>query len=93
MKRSGSFAKAIQSKQQATFERRLFSYTDFIPERRSGIDRRDAFERRHFSYSGFIPERRSGTDRRNVVSFCRPGDASVARFCQKSRLSRGEYRL
>jgi hypothetical protein len=80
MKRSDRSANAIRGKQRVAFERRLFSYTDFIPERRSGQDRRDVFERRQFSYSGFIPERRSCRNRRNAVSLYRHGGASVVRF-------------
>jgi hypothetical protein len=39
-------------------DRRQFSYTDYIPDRRSGNDRRSAMDRR----SG--PDQRSGEDRR-----------------------------
>jgi hypothetical protein len=52
-------------------ERRQFSYTAYIPERRSGDDlikdneeSRTGIERRRFSYTAYIPERRSGKDRR-----------------------------
>lgn len=41
---------------------RQFSYTDHIPERRSGKDRRNEPERRNCS------ERRSGKDRRSFAS-------------------------
>jgi hypothetical protein len=83
MKPSNRFVKAIRGKQRITIERRLFSYTDIIPERRSGQDRRDIFERRQFSYSDFIPERRSGRDRRNVISRHASGDASVVRYSEE----------
>ena len=50
-------------------DRRQFSYTYHIPERRSGhamaqSDRRLQTDRRHFSYASHLPERRSGADRR-----------------------------
>jgi hypothetical protein len=50
-------------------DRRHFSYTYHIPERRSGhevrkIDRRLEKDRRHFKYTNHIPDRRSGSDRR-----------------------------
>jgi hypothetical protein len=71
MKGSDTHKSGMNGGRRVSFERRLFSYTNFIPERRSGQDRRDIFERRQFSYTGFIPERRSGKDRRNIVPLCR----------------------
>ena len=50
-------------------DRRYFTYTRHLPERRSGhemrmSDRRFEKDRRYFTYASHIPERRSGTDRR-----------------------------
>jgi len=50
-------------------DRRHFSYTYHIPERRTRheikkSERRFEKDRRHFSYATHIPERRSGDDRR-----------------------------
>ena len=42
MKRNARLAKAVQGELRIAFEQRRFSYADFIPERRSGKDRRDA---------------------------------------------------
>jgi len=83
----------MRGKQRITLERRSFSYTDFIPERRSGQDRRDIFERRQFSYSDFIPERRSGRDRRNVISRFAGVDASAVRYSKKKSIGGRQPRL
>jgi hypothetical protein len=93
MKRSERLAKATRGKKWTAFERRLFSYTDFIPERRSGRDRRDVLERRQFSYSNFIPERRSGRDRRHPASPYRGGNASSARFSEEKWVGGRQPRL
>ena len=50
-------------------DRRHFSYTYHIPERRSGHEikkhnKRVEKDRRHFSYDAHIPERRATDDRR-----------------------------
>ena len=50
-------------------DRRYFSYTYHIPERRTGYEmqkseRRLEMDRRRFSYASHIPERRSIADRR-----------------------------
>jgi len=50
-------------------DRRYFSYTYHIPERRLGYElqkseRRLEKDRRRFSYATHIPERRAGDDRR-----------------------------
>ncbi len=42
MKRNARLAKAIQGEHRILFEQRRFSYAGFIPERRSGKDRRVA---------------------------------------------------
>lgn len=52
-------------------DRRNFTYTRYIPERRSErdmrmSDRRFEKDRRYFTYATHIPERRSGTDRRSL---------------------------
>jgi hypothetical protein len=93
MKPADRFAIAKRGKQRTAFERRLFSYTDFIPERRTGQDRRDVFERRQFSYSDFIPERRSGRDRRNVISRYPGGEASVLRYSEEKWIGSRQFRL
>jgi hypothetical protein len=45
MKKYNRVANAIHGEHRIAFERRRFSYADFIPERRSGEDRRDAVAR------------------------------------------------
>jgi hypothetical protein len=62
--------KSKKSNEQLEEDRRQFSYTHHIPERRSGYkvkksDRRLEQDRRHFSYANHFPERRSGGDRRS----------------------------
>jgi len=59
-----------KSNAQLEKDRRQFSYTHHIPERRSiykmkKSDRRMEQDRRHFTYANHIPERRSGGDRRS----------------------------
>lgn len=61
--------KTKQPERRMEVDRRHFSYTHHIPERRSGLemkksDRRIEKDRRYFSYGAHIPERRSGDDRR-----------------------------
>ena len=62
--------KMKKSNEQLEKDRRQFSYTHHIPERRSiyklkTSDRRLEQDRRHFSYANHFPERRSGGDRRS----------------------------
>jgi hypothetical protein len=58
MKRHYRLAKAIQGDHRIAFERRRFSYADFIPERRSGRDRRDTVSLVHPSdHSVALPDR------------------------------------
>ncbi|WP_372682562.1 hypothetical protein [Desulfosarcina sp.] len=42
MKRKSRLANAIRGEHRIGFEQRRFTYAGFIPERRSGKDRRDA---------------------------------------------------
>lgn len=49
MKRCYSPASTNHGDRRFAFERRRFSYADFIPERRSGKDRRDAISLFHHS--------------------------------------------
>jgi hypothetical protein len=49
MKRCYRAGYAIQEERRVAFEQRRFSYADFIPERRSGKDRRDAVSLAHIS--------------------------------------------
>ena len=61
--------KIEESNRRLEKDRRHFSYTNYIPERRSDYemqksDRRLEIDRRHFSYDAHIPERRATDDRR-----------------------------
>lgn len=56
------FNPADNNSRRAGIERRIFSYTGYIPERRSGDQRRKTIQRR----SG--ADRRSGIDRRKAQS-------------------------
>ena len=54
-------------------DRRHFSYTYHIPERRSGheirkSERRLEKDRRHFTYTNHFPDRRIGSDRRLSIN-------------------------
>jgi hypothetical protein len=58
MNRHYRLAKSIQGEHRIAFERRRFSYTGFIPERRSGEDRRDDVSLVHTSApSAGLPDR------------------------------------
>jgi hypothetical protein len=59
MQRHYRLAKAFQGEHRIDFERRRFSYADFIPERRSGKDRRDAASLAHTSDSSAVLSDRS----------------------------------
>ena len=61
--------KIKKSYRRLATDRRYFSYTHHIPERRSDYemqksDRRLEIDRRHFSFDAHIPERRATDDRR-----------------------------
>ena len=73
MKKNATLLKCMPEERSIATDRRLFSYTGIIPERRSGFDRRDPMDRRQFSYTNFIPERRSGKDRRGMRPLIHPG--------------------
>lgn len=49
MKRCYRADYAFQGERRIAIEQRRFSYADFIPERRSGKDRRDAVSLAHIS--------------------------------------------
>ena len=61
--------KIEESNRRLEKDRHHLSYTNYIPERRSGYemqksDRRLEIDRRHFSYDAHIPERRATDYRR-----------------------------
>jgi hypothetical protein len=65
--------KVVKSGIRVEKDRRNFTYSRHIPERRSGhemriSDRRFEKDRRYFTYATHIPERRTGTDRRSNQS-------------------------